>query len=125
MAEFFDMDFILSWVSYYWILNPLKIASNNGLLLINLLIRVSFLKRPDTSRQSESVQNEADANTALKTIRLKNRNGLLIAYLNINSIRNKIEFLRPMISETIDILVIAETKIDDTFPTSQFMIEGL
>ena len=28
-----------------------------------------------------------------------------------------------MISETIDILVIADTKIDSTFPTSQFMIE--
>ena len=29
-----------------------------------------------------------------------------------------------MVSETTDILVIAETKIDSTFPTSQFMIEG-
>ena len=29
-----------------------------------------------------------------------------------------------MISETIDILIIAETKIDDTFPTSQFVIDG-
>ena len=65
-----------------------------------------------------------DTNTALRNIRLKNRNGLLIAYLNINSIRNKIDFLRPMISEAIDILVIAETKIDHTFPTSQFVIEG-
>ena len=65
-----------------------------------------------------------DTNTALRNIRLQNRNGLLIAYLNINSIRNKIDFLRPMISEAIDILVIAETKIDHTFPTSQFVIEG-
>ena len=29
-----------------------------------------------------------------------------------------------MISETIDILIIAETKIDNTFLTSQFFIEG-
>ena len=29
-----------------------------------------------------------------------------------------------MISETIDILIIAETKVDDTFPTSQVLIEG-
>ena len=29
-----------------------------------------------------------------------------------------------MILETIDIMVIAETKIDNTLPTSQFMIEG-
>ena len=32
--------------------------------------------------------------------------------------------LRPMISETIDILIIAETKIDNTFPTIQFLIAG-
>ena len=61
---------------------------------------------------------------ALRNLRLKNRHGLIIAYLNINSIRNKIDFLRPMISESIDILIIAETKIDNTFPTSQFLIEG-
>ena len=84
---------------------------------------LTAINNVDESTSGESVHKEADANTALKTIRLKNRNGLLIAYLNINSIRNKIEFLRPIISET-DILVIAETKIDDTFPTSQFMIEG-
>ena len=60
----------------------------------------------------------------MRNIRLKNRNGLLIAYLSINLIRNKIDFLRPMISEAIDILVISETKIDHTFPTSQFVIEG-
>ena len=29
-----------------------------------------------------------------------------------------------MISESIDVLIIAETKIDNTFPTSQFVIEG-
>ena len=78
----------------------------------------------DEGTDDESVSERDDVNTALKNIRLKNRNGLLIAYLNINSIRNKIDFLRPMVSETTDILVIAETKIDSTFPTSQFMIEG-
>ncbi len=44
--------------------------------------------------------------------------------MNINSIRNKIDFLRAMVLETIDILIIAETKIDNSFPTSQFTIEG-
>ena len=29
-----------------------------------------------------------------------------------------------MISESIDVLIIAETKLDNTFPTSQFVIEG-
>ena len=72
----------------------------------------------------ESANEQDDVNTALKNVRIKNRNGLIIAYSNINSIRNKIDFLRPMISESIDALIIAETKIDNTFPTSQFVIEG-
>ena len=72
----------------------------------------------------ESANEQDDVNTAVKNVRIKNRNGLIIAYLNINSIRNKIDFLRPMISESIDVLIIAETKIDNTFPTRQFVIEG-
>ena len=56
--------------------------------------------------------------------RLKLRKGLAIAYLNINSIRNNIELLKPIILETVDILVIAETKLDNTFATNQFTING-
>ena len=56
--------------------------------------------------------------------RLKLRKGISIAYLNINSIRNKIELLKPTILETVDILVIAETKLDNTFATNQFTING-
>ena len=72
----------------------------------------------------ESANEQDDVNTALKNVRIKNRNGLIITYLNINSIRNKIDFMRPMISESIDVLIIAETKIDNAFPASQFVIEG-
>ena len=78
----------------------------------------------DESTDGESATETNDVSIALRNLRLKNRHGLIIAYLNINSIRNKIDFLRPMISETIDILIIAETKIDNTFSTSQFFIEG-
>ena len=44
--------------------------------------------------------------------------------MNINSIRNKFDFLEVIISNNIDILGIAETKLDDTFPTSQFLLDG-
>ena len=40
---------------------------------------------------------------------------LFYGYLNVNSIRNKITF---------DIFLISETKIDDSFPSAQFQIEG-
>ena len=42
----------------------------------------------------------------------------------INSIRNKFESLVRFVSNNLDILKVSEKKIDDTFPESQFLIEG-
>ena len=48
----------------------------------------------------------------------------IIAQININSIRNKFETLVSLVTSDIDILMISETKIDESFPLSQFMIDG-
>ena len=42
----------------------------------------------------------------------------------INSIRNKFESLVRFVGNNLDILKVSEKKIDDTFPESQFLIEG-
>ena len=55
---------------------------------------------------------------------MKNLRGLIIAYLNINSLRNKFESLKFLIGANVDVLIIAETKLNATFPTAQFLIEG-
>ena len=60
----------------------------------------------------------------LKALRLKNFNKLILAHLNINSLRNKFEFLISLIKDNTDILMISETKLDQSFPTNQFMING-
>ena len=60
----------------------------------------------------------------LKDLRIKNANRVIFAHLKINSIRNKLEMLSGLLSGKIDILVISETKIDNTFPTPQFAIPG-
>ena len=60
----------------------------------------------------------------LKALRLKNVSKLIIAHLNINSLRNKFEFLISLIKDNIDVLMISETKLDESFPTSQFMLNG-
>ena len=49
---------------------------------------------------------------------------VIIGHININSIRNKFEPLVSFINNNLDILMISETKIDDTFPGSQFLIKG-
>ena len=46
------------------------------------------------------------------------------AYLNINSVRNKFENFKEIINGNVDIFTIAETKLDGSFPTSQFELEG-
>ena len=60
----------------------------------------------------------------LKSTRLKNTNRLIIAQLNINSLRNKFDSLVRTLHNNLDILLISETKIDSSFPTAQFQIEG-
>ena len=52
-------------------------------------------------------------------------NKLIFAHLNINSIRNKLEFLPEQIKGKINILMIWETKIDESFPQGKFLIDGL
>ena len=42
----------------------------------------------------------------------------------MNFIRNKIEFLKELIVVNVDIFLISETKLNDTFPTGQFLING-
>ena len=62
--------------------------------------------------------------SVLKNLRMKNIDRLIFAHLNINSIRNKFVYLSYLIKGNIDILLISETKIDDSFPTAQFSIDG-
>ena len=51
----------------------------------------------------------------LKSLRKSNLNRLIFADLNINSIRNKFEFLVKDLASNIDLLMISETKIDNSF----------
>ena len=56
---------------------------------------------------------------------LRNQNPfrVIIGHININSARYKFEPLASFTNNNLDILMISETKIDDTFPHSQFLIK--
>ena len=78
--------------------------------------------------------NHQDAEKVLNEIRLKNINNVVIAYLNVNnavisdlnvnSNRNKYDSFKVLIVGNVDIVILSETKLDDSFPTCQFLIEG-
>ena len=47
-----------------------------------------------------------------------------MAHLNINALRNKFLPLKEIIGKNLDIVLISETKLDSSFTTSQFVIDG-
>ena len=49
---------------------------------------------------------------------------IVVGQINVNSIRNKFDYLMAAVSGNIDILLITETKIDSTFPMNQFYLNG-
>ena len=55
---------------------------------------------------------------------MKNPKDIICSYININSIRNKFDNLCDLISKNVDILSVAETKLDSSFRNSQFLIPG-
>ena len=60
----------------------------------------------------------------LGNLRSKNSCNIIFSYLNINSIRNKFQNLCELVAGNVNILCIAETKLNPAFPNSQFLIPG-
>ena len=73
---------------------------------------------------NKTSSEETLKNNVLNVIRKKNPKRIIIAHLNINSIRNKFEMLKEVIGNKINIFLTSETKLDDTFVLSQFILEG-
>ena len=60
----------------------------------------------------------------IKKLRTKNPEGVIIGNLNINSLPNKFEQLKYTILKYVDVLVLTETKLDDSFPKAQYLVDG-
>ena len=61
----------------------------------------------------------------MKNLCLKNpKNIYFFRYLNMNSIRIKFKYMSSLVSENVDILIVAETKLDSSSPTAHFLIPG-
>ena len=48
----------------------------------------------------------------------------MLRHLNINYIRNKLEFLEDVINRNLDIILLSETNLDDSFLSAQFILKG-
>jgi len=47
-----------------------------------------------------------------------------LGYININSIRNKHDGLKSILGDSLDVFSVAESKLDNSFPSAQFSIKG-
>ena len=83
-------------------------------------------KERESGSLNKFIQNNVNESFGgkLKSLRIANLNRVIIAQININSIRNKFDALVSGIRGNVDILMTSETKIDDSSPTRQFLING-
>ena len=68
--------------------------------------------------------NSSENYQKLCQLRLKYPKNVIISYYNINSIRNKFNEIEYLLKGKVDVLTIAESKIDSSFPESQFLMQG-
>ena len=78
----------------------------------------------NTSNNNKKKTEEEDAKSSLGNLRIRKMNRLISSKININSIRNDFELLFSLVSNNIDVLLISETKIHNTFPVSQLYVPG-
>ena len=78
----------------------------------------------EENESSNLKQAKENCRSDLNSLRKDNLDKLIFAHLNINSIRNKFNYLSEQIRGNVDILLVSETKIDDSFPQGQFVIDG-
>ena len=74
--------------------------------------------------EKKSINTTPNSLSKIKEIRIGNQNKLIIGNLNINSIRNKYGQLKETVQKYIYILVVTETKLDETFLESLFLMDG-
>ena len=86
----------------------------------------SLAEENDLSDKSDRSINDAslDPLSEFKNLRLRNTNEVIIGNININSLPNKFKQLKELVMKHTDVLVITETKLDDSFPTSQLLRKG-
>ena len=70
--------------------------------------------------KKKEYKNSEEFTTSLK----QDKEKLVIGQLNINSIRNKFLEIEELIKENFSIFLVSETKIDESFPSDMFRIDG-
>ena len=90
---------------------------NSNLFLTQILIQL--LKKQIT----DNFRSTSAANLDRKEMRTQNFSNVIIVNLNIDSLTFEFDELRLVVTGISNILIITETRLEDTFPLSQFHID--
>ena len=96
--------------------------TSSKLLLLKLLIHQTYNYK--SSINDNSAVHFGRVKSVLKRLRSNHPQQIIIGHLNVNSIRNKFDKMKPMLLDDIDIFMVTETKLDDSYSVSQFNVEG-
>ena len=101
-------------------INKDNIEVHQGINVVNDQAQRTF-----SSENSELSSSQGPENDLLLLCKQKksNHNRLIFSTLNVNSIPNKLDDIRITIADFVDVLVITESKLDQSFPDSQFFID--
>ena len=90
-------------------------------------IDIGVSSSSSTLNDKSEVDNEIVyhiTNADLKYLCVRNLYKIVVGHLNINSIRNKFDFLAHQVYGNSDVLMISETKLDESFSPGQFLLDG-
>ena len=68
--------------------------------------------------------NPQEVSQILRQCRIDNSNNVIIAHLNMNHFAKNLDMINTIIPGNVDIIIFGETKLDSSYPTSQFLMDG-
>ena len=86
----------------------------------------TFLSRKYTSKEFVDKKDidHQEVSQVMRQMRVKNIYRVIIGHLNVNFMAPKIDAITTIIPGNVDIMVFSETKLDDSYPATQLLIEG-
>ena len=105
-------------------LNPLSSILTESINSVMVSVDDHTTKTVASRDKNTSEDDFKDPASQLRDITFKNINNPILAYINMNSIRNKHSDLFSIIDSNVEIVTIAETKLDSSFPSAQFIVDG-
>ena len=89
------------------------------------MVLVPFVKlqKTQTFQKTNLIQSRKNHTDSRRKLKLSNPPKIILSHLNVNSLQNKIESIADAIQGTFDILLLSETKLDESSPDKTVLVK--